>query len=102
MPEALQPPDILDGFGGWCEDFWRLSTERQIGMGIGPIPQSAIDRHVVGWDDEDADLFEFCIREMDGVYLMKSNKVEKAPAPTGGSAREAFRQATAGKRARNG
>lgn len=86
----------MDGFGGWYDDFWRLSTERQIGMGVGPIPQSAIDRHVAGWSDEDADMFEFCIREMDGVYLMRANKSEESPTP--GNPMEAFRSATAARR----
>lgn len=80
VPEALEPPDILDGYGGWYEDFWRLSTERQIGMGIGPIPASFIDRHVQGWLLEDAEMFEYCIRQMDEAYLMTSNKTESEPA----------------------
>lgn len=92
----MQSPEILDGFGGWYEDFWRLSTERQIGMGVGEIPASAIDRHVAGWGYEDAELFEFCIRRMDEVYLMKSNKTEETE-PTA-SPREAFREATAARR----
>ncbi len=98
MPEALQPPEIMDGFGGWYEDFWRLSTERQIGMGIGPIPAHAIDRHVAGWEDEDAEVFEFCIRRMDEAYLMRSNNTEQ-PEPSE-SLREAFRSATASRRGR--
>lgn len=71
----------MDGFGGWYEDFWRLSTERQIGFGVGPIPAHAIDRHVAGWSYEDAEVFEHCIRRMDEVYLMKSNKAEPDVAP---------------------
>lgn len=94
----MEPPEILDGYGGWYEDFWRLSTERQIGLGIGPIPASAIDRHVAGWADDDADAFEFCIRRMDEVYLMKSNGGDSTIEA--GSARDAFRQATANRRAR--
>lgn len=67
-------------------------------MGIGPIPASAIDRHVAGWSYEDAELFEHCIREMDGVYLMRQNKTEQSPAEA--SARDAFRSATSGRRGR--
>lgn len=96
-PEVLEPPEIMDGFGGWYEDFWSLSTERQIGFGVGPIPASAIDRHVSGWSYEDADMFEFCIREMDGVYLMKSNKAEDQQTPIA-SPRDAFRAATSERR----
>lgn len=74
----------MDGYGGWYEDFWRLSTDRQIGFGVGPIPASAIDRHIAGWGYEDAEVFEFCIRRMDEVYLMKANSTEDktvAPGP---------------------
>lgn len=71
----------MDGFGGWYADFWRLSTERQIGFGVGPIPASAIDKHVAGWGYEDAEVFEFCIRRMDEVYLMHANKTEPTVAP---------------------
>ena len=93
MPETVvQPPDILDGYGGWYADFWRLSTERQIGMGIGPIPASHIDRHIAGWNYEDAEVFEFCIRRMDEVYLMQQNKSEEPPPSA--SPRDAFRSAT--------
>lgn len=67
-------------------------------MGIGPIPTTAIDRHVAEWGYEDAELFEFCIRRMDEVYLMKSNKTE-TPEPTT-SPRDAFREATSGRRGR--
>lgn len=66
-------------------------------MGVGPIPQSAIDRHTDGWDYEDADLFEFCIRELDGVYLMRANKAEDQ-TPTAASPMEAFRSATSHRR----
>ncbi len=88
----------MDGFDGWYEDFWRLSTERQIGFGVGPIPAHAIDRHVAGWSYEDAEMFEFCMRRMDEAYLMKANKTEE-PQPSG-SARDAFRSATSGRRGR--
>ena len=97
IPEILEPPEILDGFGGWFEDFWNLSTNRQIGFGVGPIPQSDIDRHVAGWDYEDAEMFEVCIREMDRVYMMRTNKTEDTP-PASSSPMEAFRSATSGRR----
>lgn len=89
----------MDGLDCWYEDFWRLSTERQIGMGAGPIPASAIDRHVAGWSYEDADAFEHCIRRMDEVYLMKANSTTEDQTQ-GADPREAFRAATAGRRGR--
>ena len=98
MPEDLQPPEVMDGFGDWIDAFWSLSTERQIGMGVGPIPDSAIDRHAAGWGWEDADMFRFCIRQMDRVYLARATSDDAPPAA--GSAREAFRKATASQRGR--
>lgn len=98
MPEALDPPEIMEGFGGWYEEFWRLSTERQIGFGIGPIPDSQIERRTAAMNEEDAEIFEFCIRRMDEVYLMKSNKTEQ-PEPAA-SPRDAFRAATSTRRRR--
>jgi hypothetical protein len=88
----------LDGFGGWYEDFWRLSTERQIGFGVGPIPASMIDRHVAGWRYDDVEMFEFCIRELDEVYRMRQNKTEDTPPAA--SPMDAFRSATSGRRGR--
>lgn len=70
---ALEPPEFLPGLYGWYEDFFELSTERQIGMVVGPIPKSSIDRHVEGWVYHDADMFRECIRAMDSVYLSKQN-----------------------------
>ncbi|ALJ12644.1 hypothetical protein [Sphingopyxis macrogoltabida] len=83
----------MEGYDVWLGDFWRLSTERQIGFGYGPIPASAIAAHVSGWGDEDAHLFEHCIRALDRVFLMKANQSEDEPLATG-SPMEAWRSAT--------
>jgi len=94
IPE-LEPPEIMDGFGGWYEDFWELSTERQIGMGVGPIPASCVTRHCAGWRYDDADMFKACIRAMDAVYLGHANNPgDSAPPATEApmSARDAFRE----------
>lgn len=85
MPESLEPPEITDGFQGWYEDFWRISSERQIGFGVGPIPASAIARHTEGWLMEDAIMFDYCIRRMDDIYLQNANRSgEDKPAITSG------------------
>lgn len=101
IPDALDPPEILDGFHGWWEDFWRLTTERQIGFGVGQIPQREIDRHIRGWNYEDAEMFEHCIREMDRAYMMKVNSSEQPSAEQPDiSPRDAFRAATSARRGR--
>lgn len=80
IPEDLLPPDFLDGYDGWYADFFRLSTERQIGMAEGEIPASAIERHTASWSYDDADIFERCMRAMDKVYLSRGDKPAD-PAP---------------------
>ncbi len=96
-PEALAPPDLLDGYGGWYEDFWELSTERSSGYGAGPIPMSAIEAHVAGWRYDDADMFRAVIRAMDSAYMAIVNKVGNSE-PQQENARDAFRSATSGRR----
>lgn len=52
--------------------FWLLSSERQIGMGLGPIGWSAIDRYAErnGIDGSDElDRFHRLIRAMDAAFL---------------------------------
>lgn len=96
--EFPHPPEIIDGFGGWYEDFWLLSTDRQIGMGIGPIPHQSILRHVQGWRYDDADMFTDCIRAMDAVYLELASQKPEDRGKQAVNAREAFRTATGGRR----
>lgn len=98
MPEDKGPPELLDGFGGWFEDFWELSTERAIGMGIGEIPAHAIDAHVAGWRYDDAEMFRTCIRAMDRVYLEAANNDGNALPAQGVSPQESFRSAFSGRR----
>lgn len=88
-----EPPELADGFGGWYEDFWELSTERSIGMAIGPIPAHAIDVASAGMTYDDADMFRACMRAMDDVYMTKANGGEVGEASPE-AARNAFRQAT--------
>lgn len=86
----------MDGFGGWYEDFWELSTERINGFGVGQIPAHAIDSHVAGWRYDDADMFRAIIRAMDSAYIGMANKTETPDPPQ--NARDAFRGATVGRR----
>lgn len=66
------------------EAFYSLSNDRQIGMGIGPIPWSAIDRYArrFGIDGADEfDAFAFLIRSMDGAFLRR--EAERKPDKVG-------------------
>src|SRR5690554_1936865 len=75
----LEPPELLPGLSEWLDDFFELSTDRQIGMVAGPIPKASIDRHVEGWSHDEADMFRACMRAMDSVYL---SNAENGPEQT--------------------
>jgi len=82
LPTHLIPPEVFPGFEPWIEAFWELSTDRQIGSVLGPIPAASIHRHVMGWCEEEADLFRVCIRFMDRVFLSEDrdpDPVESLP-----------------------
>ena len=51
--------------------FWELSSERQFGQAIGPIPWSKIISYGERQNLDDAmmDVFEFVLRELDEAYL---------------------------------
>lgn len=51
--------------------FWQLSTERQIGFSVGPIPVSKIEEfgEKRGYDPITLDIFRHLIREVDAAYL---------------------------------
>ena len=55
----------------WLEDFFRLSTCRAIGMGVGPIPWTAIRQYseVQEHDENEWRVFEIVMVQMDSVYL---------------------------------
>lgn len=56
--------------------FWKLSTCRSMGMGVGPIPWVAINTWAVrhGYDDDEIEYETFCylIFQMDAVFMEHS------------------------------
>lgn len=77
LPESfLNAPSLYFGLNEYYSAFWRLHTDRQIGMGIGPIPWASIERYAdrENMDDEELERFEVLIRAMDNVYLEHANK----------------------------
>ncbi|WP_425454224.1 hypothetical protein [Pelagibacterium sediminicola] len=80
------------GAESWFQTFFELGTDRQIGMGLGPIPAASIDRHVAGWPGADAQAFRQAIRAMDALYLKHHAKEPDVPE-TDNAARDAFRAA---------
>jgi hypothetical protein len=75
----MVPPDMLPGADALVSAFWELSSDRQIGMNLGVLPASSIDRwaQANGLDgDEIAEAVE-CFRAMDAVFLGR----EAPPTP---------------------
>jgi len=66
-----EEPDIPPRVDFFLRAFWELSTERQIGFSVGPIPMSKIEekgsRH--GFDEVTKRIFRRVIRELDTAYL---------------------------------
>lgn len=90
VPAEFIGPALLPGYEGWFAAFYELSTDRQLGMAIGPIPAGSIERQ------NEAPLFRRVIRAMDGVYLAHVRGVPDVPE-SDNPARDAFRAKMRGK-----
>lgn len=55
----------------WWEAFWELNSERPMGMGVAPIPGSAIRAYIRdrGFDEETAGTLVRLVRKMDAVFM---------------------------------
>lgn len=86
--------DTAPGLGEWYEAFFELSTDRQIGMAMGPLPASSIDRYIAGagLDHDDADMFRACMRAMDDLF----RQGDKSAPPRGTIVRKAAPAVTQG------
>lgn len=93
IPDSLWPPEFVPGASAWYAAFWELSSDRQIGMGEGPIQYSSIRLYTSGWPADEVAMFTRCIRAMDGVYLDHANRDGKPQE----FSREMFRGAMSGK-----
>ena len=77
MPDKLIPTDLHDIEITLWEAFWRLSTERQSGMSVGPIPWSAVDRYYQRCIRMDFESFYAIMSAMDREYITHSQKKDK-------------------------
>lgn len=71
-PMFFEQPDIDGELGDLWSAFSELGTERQFGMGIGPIPRSAIiayGQDDLGLSGDSLDRFVAIIRAADSDYL---------------------------------
>ena len=73
-------PALLPGLETYYEAFVELSTDRPIGMGIGPIPWTAIDlyawRH--GFSGDGFDYLLYMVRALDDAFLAYSRAKDES------------------------
>ena len=67
----LEEPEIRDNDDFYLNAFNDLSTTRQIGMSVGPIPWDRVLQYAAwsGLDDENTEYFVGVIREMDSAWM---------------------------------
>lgn len=84
-PAYYQQPEIPPWHSFYWEAFHALSTERQIGMGVGPIPRSYIIAYAAEQDllGDAAEHFLDIIRRIDVEYLRSTNSSSKDQPDTG-------------------
>lgn len=70
----------MQGYEVWFDAFWELSSNRAIGLDVGPIPSLAVDFWARRLSADDKQDFVYCIRRMDTAYL---NAVAKRDEETG-------------------
>lgn len=72
----FEQPEIRPDLQHYWMAFHDLGTERQIGMGVGPIPRSRLLDYAhddLGLDGDDLDRFCAVIRMMDDEYVAMAN-----------------------------
>lgn len=81
-----QEPDIA-GFEFYFDAFYELGTTRQFGMGIGPIPFTAVAEYFRIYSiDGDFEEFSLLIRHMDNVFLeIEANESKKSQSKKEGT-----------------
>ena len=89
IPQSLlDEPELMPGLHMIYNGFWNISTDRQVGMSLGPLPHTAIREYAKEYNlpEEDADDFRRLVRAMDGFYLSwidKKREIDKKAAKKG-------------------
>jgi hypothetical protein len=78
-PAYHQQPEIPEWYQFYWSAFNELSSERQISMGVGPIPRSAIRDYAVEYElsGDMSDKFMRIIHGLDVEYVEMANKPKK-------------------------
>jgi hypothetical protein len=82
-PEDIEP-DIY-GLEFYMDAFAELSTSRPSGLGVSPIPFTAIAEYFRIYELKDFDEFAAIIRRLDNVFLELNAKEEKVKGDTDAS-----------------
>lgn len=80
LPDKIrEAPELLPGLELYYRAFFRLSTCRQIGMGLGPVPWTAVQEYarVLELEPDQAEALRYHIERMDNAFLdWQSKKTE--------------------------
>jgi hypothetical protein len=83
-PQQLyQQPELTDVESYYLDVFYILSSERSIGMSLGPIPYSAIRSYADEHDIVNRDEFDYffgILRVLDAEYISLANSSDKNKA----------------------
>lgn len=74
LPDKIKNrPYLIDGLMFYWRAFWELSTDRDIGMGEGPIKWSTVNTYAIRHDvqGDEFDILVLIMKGMDTVYLEK-------------------------------
>ena len=76
IPEKFKNvPDLIPGLSLYFNAFFDLTTNRQLGMSLGPIPFNSIIQYGEYYQFNSDEMFDliYFIREMDNAYLDYAN-----------------------------
>lgn len=82
--QYFKQPEIPEHLQFYWFAFFELGTERQIGMGLGPIPRSAIRDYANEWgihSVDEFDRFSGIIGALDDEFLSTANATSKTDKP---------------------
>lgn len=81
LPEVLKnPPELLPGLDFYLSAFYTLSSCRSVGMGLGPIPWTAVMNYGTLYcsTEESFEDLQYHVRHLDEIYLNWVNESSKA------------------------
>lgn len=76
VPEALIAPDLQELESAIWVAFWDLSSDRQIGMDIGPIPWHSIKAYADTFGMP-SDIFCRVVRAMDKFFMRRRKELQE-------------------------